>query len=64
VGQVLRYRRQLSTTVFAKVDHEALRTLACPLAREPTMNTIRSHAEAYLAMRRGLGSNSPRSASG
>jgi site-specific recombinase XerD len=30
VGQVLRHRSQLSTTVYAKVDHEALRTLALP----------------------------------
>ncbi|MFC9332123.1 site-specific integrase, partial [Kitasatospora sp. NPDC057015] len=30
VGQVLRHRSQLSTTVYAKVDHEALRTLARP----------------------------------
>jgi site-specific recombinase XerD len=28
VGQVLRHRSQLSTTVYAKVDHEVLRTLA------------------------------------
>ncbi|MEU7206674.1 site-specific integrase [Streptomyces sp. NPDC045470] len=28
VGQVLRHRSQLSTTIYAKVDHEALRTLA------------------------------------
>jgi integrase/recombinase XerD len=28
VGQVLRHRSQLSTTVYAKVDHEQLRTLA------------------------------------
>jgi integrase/recombinase XerD len=30
VGQVLRHRSQLSTTVYAKVDHEALRTLTRP----------------------------------
>jgi site-specific recombinase XerD len=30
VGQVLRHRSQLSTTVYAKVDHEALRTLTHP----------------------------------
>ena len=30
VGQVLRHRSQLSTTIYAKVDHEALRTLAQP----------------------------------
>ncbi|MFF7634327.1 tyrosine-type recombinase/integrase [Kitasatospora sp. NPDC008050] len=30
VGQVLRHRSQLSTTVYAKVDHAALRTLARP----------------------------------
>ncbi|MFF4259894.1 site-specific integrase [Streptomyces sp. NPDC001663] len=30
VGQVLRHRSQLSTTVYAKVDHAALRTLAQP----------------------------------
>lgn len=30
VGQVLRHRSQLSTTVYAKVDHEALRSLARP----------------------------------
>ncbi|MFI1168538.1 site-specific integrase [Streptomyces sp. NPDC020801] len=30
VGQVLRHRSQLSTAVYAKVDHEALRTLAQP----------------------------------
>lgn len=28
VGQVLRHRSQLSTTIYAKVDHEALRALA------------------------------------
>lgn len=30
VGQVLRHRSQLSTAVYAKVDHAALRTLAQP----------------------------------
>jgi site-specific recombinase XerD len=30
VGQVLRHRSQLSTSVYAKVDHEALRTLTRP----------------------------------
>lgn len=30
VGQVLRHRSQLSTTIYAKVDHEALRSLAQP----------------------------------
>jgi site-specific recombinase XerD len=30
VGQVLRHRSQLSTTVYAKVDHTALRALAQP----------------------------------
>lgn len=30
VGQVLRHRSQLSTTVYAKVDHQALRLLARP----------------------------------
>jgi integrase/recombinase XerD len=30
VGQVLRHRSQLSTSVYAKVDHEVLRTLARP----------------------------------
>ncbi|CAN5235366.1 hypothetical protein BH24GEM2_BH24GEM2_18810 [soil metagenome] len=30
VGQVLRHRSQLSTAVYAKVDHASLRTLAQP----------------------------------
>jgi integrase/recombinase XerD len=30
VGQLLRHRSQLSTTVYAKVDYTALRTLARP----------------------------------
>jgi site-specific recombinase XerD len=30
VGQVLRHRSQLSTTIYAKVDHASLRTLAQP----------------------------------
>ena len=30
VGQLLRHRNQLSTTIYAKVDHTALRTLARP----------------------------------
>lgn len=30
VGQVLRHRSQLSTAVYAKVDHAALRALAQP----------------------------------
>jgi integrase/recombinase XerD len=30
VGQLLRHRSQLSTTIYAKVDHTALRTLARP----------------------------------
>jgi len=30
VGQVLRHRSQLSTSVYAKVDQNALRPLACP----------------------------------
>jgi site-specific recombinase XerD len=35
VGQVLRHRSQLSTTVYAKVDHEALRTLTRPWPGSP-----------------------------
>jgi site-specific recombinase XerD len=30
VGQVLRHRSQLSTAIYAKVDHTALRALAQP----------------------------------
>jgi len=30
IGQVLRHRSQLSTSVYAKVDHNTLRTLAWP----------------------------------
>jgi site-specific recombinase XerD len=30
IGQVLRHRRLLSTAIYAKVDTEALRTLARP----------------------------------
>jgi site-specific recombinase XerD len=30
IGQVLRHRSQLATAIYAKVDHEALRTLARP----------------------------------
>jgi integrase/recombinase XerD len=30
VGQLLRHRSALSTTVYAKADHTALRTLARP----------------------------------
>ena len=30
VGQVLRHRRALTTAIYAKVDHDALRLLARP----------------------------------
>jgi site-specific recombinase XerD len=30
VGQVLRHRRALTTAIYAKVDREALRTIARP----------------------------------
>ncbi len=30
IGQVLRHRRMLTTAIYAKVDHEALRTIARP----------------------------------
>ncbi|MGH3439621.1 MAG: hypothetical protein ACRDQV_18590 [Pseudonocardiaceae bacterium] len=30
VGQLLRHRSQLSTTIYAKVDYTALQTLARP----------------------------------
>ena len=57
VGQVLRHRSQLSTAIYAKVDHTALRTLAQPWRREGGRDDHhpRQHAEAYLAMRRRLG---------
>lgn len=40
VGQVLRHRSQLSTAVYAKVDHDALRALARPWP-EPTPEDAR-----------------------
>jgi site-specific recombinase XerD len=54
VGQVLRHRSQLSTAIYAKVDHDSLRSLARPAGR-CAMSGIRGHAEQYLAMRRALG---------
>lgn len=30
IGQLLRHRRALTTAIYAKVDREALRTIACP----------------------------------
>ncbi|MFG2525964.1 tyrosine-type recombinase/integrase [Streptomyces sp. NPDC048527] len=55
VGQVLRHRSQLSTAVYAKVDHSSLRMLAQPWRRRCAMTTVRQHADEYLAMRRRLG---------
>jgi len=33
VGQLLRHRRALTTAIYAKVNREALRTIACPWPR-------------------------------
>ena len=55
VGQVLRHRSQLSTSVYAKVDQNALRPLARPVARSRAVSALRARAEEYLAMRRALG---------
>lgn len=30
IGQLLRHRRSLTTAIYAKVDHDALRTIARP----------------------------------
>jgi site-specific recombinase XerC len=35
VGQVLRHRSQLATAIYAKVDHQTLRTLARPWPGSP-----------------------------
>jgi integrase/recombinase XerD len=35
VGQVLRHRSQLATAIYAKVDHQRLRTLARPWPGSP-----------------------------
>ena len=55
VGQVLRHRSLLSTSVYAKVDQNALRPLARPWPGAAAVSALRARAEEYLAMRRALG---------
>ena len=55
VGQVLRHRSLLSTSVYAKVDQDALRPLARPWPGAGAVSALRARAEEYLAMRRALG---------
>ena len=55
VGQVLRHRSMLSTSVYAKVDQGALRPLARPWPGSAGMSGLRARAEEYLVMRRALG---------
>lgn len=40
IGQVLRHRSQLSTTIYAKVDHERLRELARPWPGTPVIEGV------------------------
>ena len=54
VGQVLRHRNMLSTSIYAKVDQNALRPLARPWPGRP-VSALRARAGEYLAMRRALG---------
>ena len=55
VGQVLRHRSMLSTSIYAKVDQNALRPLARPGRGARPVSALRARAEEYLAMRRALG---------
>ena len=56
VGQVLRHRSMLSTSVYAKVDQDALRPAGPALAGERAgVSGLRAMAEEYLVMRRALG---------
>ncbi|MEV8181232.1 site-specific integrase [Specibacter sp. NPDC078692] len=40
IGQVLRHRSQLSTTIYAKVDHERLREIARPWPGTPVIEGV------------------------
>jgi hypothetical protein len=55
IGQLLRHRRAMTTAIYAKVDHDALRTLARSWAGSCRMSTLRKALADYLAVRRVLG---------
>ena len=52
---MLRHRSLLSTSIYAKVDQNALRPLARPWPGSRQVSALRARAEEYLAMRRALG---------
>ena len=55
IGEVLRHRSPQSSSIYAKVDLEALRSLGSAMAGRCAMNTLREALQDYLALRRGLG---------
>ena len=55
IGEVLRHRSPQTTTIYAKVDLDALRPLALPWPGRCAMSTLRVAVQQYLTMRRGLG---------
>ena len=55
IGQVLRHRSMLATSIYAKVDQDALRAAVAAVARSRPVSALRARAGEYLAMRRALG---------
>ena len=55
IGQLLRHRRAMTTAIYAKVNRDALRTIARPWPGDARMNTLRQALADYLAVRRALG---------
>ena len=55
IGQLLRHRRAMTTAIYAKVDREALRTIARHWPGGRPMIVLRQALDDYLRVRRALG---------
>jgi len=55
IGQVLRHQHAQTTEIYAKVDLNALASFGAALARRCAMNTLTTHLDNYLRLRRQLG---------
>ena len=55
VGQVLRHRQMITTTIYAKADRKALRSIARAWPEDSRMSVLRQASTDYFAIRRALG---------
>src|SRR5262245_58874080 len=54
INQLLRHGRALTTSIYAKVDRDTLRMVACPWPGRHSMNLLRHALADYLARRRAF----------